>query len=98
MELLPLVQTMGGVEQGWIGLTNDSSFNISIMNALACPHVFFNPSLSYFNGKNNLDIIAKIRAKEIPIAEEVTVFNKEGIVDNIILRDPGGFGFFIFSD
>jgi hypothetical protein len=64
----------------------------------ACPHLFFNPSLTYFNGKNNLQIIENIRKSGVDITEEITVFNKEGIVDNVILRDNGGLGFFIFSD
>ncbi len=68
------------------------------MKPNACPHLFFNPSLTYFNGKNNIDIIAKIRALNISITEEITHFNKEGKVDNIIIRDPGGFGFFLFND
>jgi len=54
--------------------------------------------LTYFNGKQNLEVIEKIRNNAIPITEEITHFNKEGIVDNIIIRDPGGYGFFIFSD
>lgn len=46
----------------------------------------------------NLAVIKKIRELNIPIVEEISTFNKEGIVDNIIIRDPGGYGFFIFSD
>ena len=90
--------TMGSPEQGWIGFSNGSGVDLSVMKAMACPHLFFNPSLSYFNGKNNLEVIQKIRDAGIPITEEITHFNKEGIVDNMILRDPGGFGFFIFND
>ena len=33
-----------------------------------------------------------------PITEEITCFNSEGIADNVVLRDPGGTGFFIFND
>ncbi len=54
--------------------------------------------MTFFNGKDNLNLIAKIREAGIPITEEITHFNKENIVDNIIIRDPGGYGFFIFSD
>ncbi|MFK8104239.1 MAG: hypothetical protein AB8G15_17055 [Saprospiraceae bacterium] len=68
------------------------------MKAFACPHLFFNPSLSYFNGKENLAIITELRARKIPLTEEITFFNPEGIVDNVIVRDPGGLGFFVFSD
>jgi len=71
---------------------------VSFMQPNSCPHLFFNPSMTYFNGKNNLPIIAKIREAGILITEEITHFNQEGIVDNIIIRDPGGYGFFIFSD
>ena len=97
LEILGLKTAMGSLEQGWIVLMN-GTFGISFMKALSCPHLFFNPSLTYFNGKNNLGIIEKIRNANVPIAEEITVFNKEGIVDNVILRDNGGLGFFVFSD
>ena len=68
------------------------------MKTGSCPHLFFNPSLTYFNGAKNLSIIQQIKTLQIPITEEITHFNKEGIVDNIIIRDPGGLGFFLFSD
>jgi hypothetical protein len=68
------------------------------MKPLTCLHLFFNPSLTYFNGGNNLAVIENIRKLGIPITEEITHFNKDGIVDNIIIRDPGGFGFFVFND
>ena len=97
-ETLGFKITMGGADQGWIVLTCESGFGVSIMKPNSCPHLFFNPSLTYFNGGKNLPIIKKIRDVGIPITEEITQFNKEGIVDNIIIRDPGGFGFFIFND
>lgn len=90
--------TMGAIEQGWIALMNSEGFTISIMKAMSCPHLFFSPSFTYFNGKDNIAIIEKIKALDIPITEEITHFNTQNIVDNIIIRDPGGFGFFIFSD
>jgi len=96
-EILGFKKAMGGKEHGYIVLMNDAGFGLSFMTP-PCPHMFFNPSLTYFNGKNNLSVIEKIRALKIPITEEITEFNKEGIVDNIIIRDPGGYGFFIFSD
>lgn len=89
---------MGSEEGSWLTAENSSGFGMSMMKVNSCPHLFFNPSLSYFNGSNNLNVIQKIRSLRIPITEEITVFNKEGIVDNIIVRDPGGLGFFIFSD
>jgi hypothetical protein len=91
-------KTNGSVEQGWITLSNSDGMAVSLMKPLSCPHLFFNPSLTFFNGKDNLSCIQKIREAKIPIAEEITYFNKEGIVDNIIIRDPGGYGFFIFND
>lgn len=92
-------KTMGSVEQGWVAYSNESPIGVSLMKPNSCPHLFFNPSLTFFNGKdNNPKIIQKIRDASIPIAEEITVFNKEGIVDNIIIRDPGGYGFFIYND
>lgn len=87
----------GNLEGSYFSLANHG-FTITLMKALSCPHLFFNPSLTYFNGKNNPEIISKIRTLKIPITEEITHFNKEGIVDNIIIRDPGGLGFFIFND
>lgn len=97
LEIIGFKTVMGGLELDWIVLMN-GGFGISFMRGLSCPHLFFNPSLTYFNGKNNLGIIEKIRQANIPIVEEITVFNKEGIVDNVILRDMGGLGFFVFSD
>jgi hypothetical protein len=76
-----------------------NEFTVNLMKPNTCPHLFFNPSFTYFNGKEgNPKVIAKVRELKIPIAEEITHFNKEGIVDNIIIRDPGGFGFFLFND
>lgn len=91
-------QNAGNIEQGWISLINNEGFGIGLMKYQCCPHLFFNPSLSFFNGKENLSIIGKVRALRIPITEEITHFNKEGIVDNIIIRDPGGLGYFLFND
>lgn len=97
-ETLGFSKTMGGLEQGWIAFENEDKFGLSLMQPNSCPHLFFNPSMTFFNGKNNLKIIQEVRDAGIPITEEITYFNKEGIVDNIIIRDPGGYGFFIFSD
>jgi hypothetical protein len=97
-EILGFSKTMGSVDLGWIAYENNDKMNVNFMQPNSCPHLFFNPSMTYFNGKNNISIIAKIREAGIPITEEITHFNKENIVDNIIIRDPGGYGFFIFSD
>ena len=96
-QILGFQLAFGSIDSGFFALSANG-FSISIMKPNSCPHLFFNPSLTYFNGKNNLEIIAKIRSLPIPITEEITYFNKESIVDNIIIRDPGGLGFFIFND
>ncbi len=98
-QILGFSKTGGAAEQGWISLTRAAGgMTVSLMKANACPHLFFNPSLTYFNGAENLAVIGRIRTAGIPITEEITYFNKEGIVDNVVLRDPGGYGFFVFSD
>ena len=88
----------GSLDQGWISCTNQDGLGVSLMKPNTCPHLFFNPSMTYFNSGRNPEVIAKIRELGIPITEEITHFNEEGIVDNVIIRDPGGFGFFIFND
>ena len=90
--------TQGGIEQGWIALSDDEGNGLSLMVPNCCPHLFLNPSITYFNGTNNPAIIENIRTTGVSITEEITQFNKEGIVDNIILSDPGNIGFFIFND
>lgn len=97
-QLLGFSKSMGAIEQGWVAMTNKDGMTVSLMKPLNCPHLFFNPSLTYFNGENNLAIIEKVRELKIPITEEITHFNDQGIVDNIIIRDPGGYGFFLFND
>lgn len=95
---LGFTHSMGAIEQGFLVLKNKDEFSVSFMTPNSCPHLFFNPSLTYFNGGKNLPIIENIRKAQIEITEEITHFNKEGIVDNVIIRDPGGYGFFIFND
>ncbi len=97
-EILGFSKTMGSIDQGWVVYTNEAKAGVSFMKPNSCPHLFFNPSLTYFNGKENLTIIKNIRQTEVEITEEITVFNKNNIVDNIIIRDTGGLGFFLFSD
>jgi len=96
--VLGFEHSMGSVDQGWITLKNKDEFSVSLMKVNSCPHLFFNPSLSYFNGGKNLPIIEKIKEAGIEITEELTLFNETGIVDNVIIRDPGGYGFFVFND
>jgi predicted lactoylglutathione lyase len=96
---LGFTKGMGDASQGWVTYGNSDDFIVSLMSPNTCPHLFFNPSLTYFNGKeNNPKVIDRVRELKIPITEDITHFNSEGIVDNIILRDPGGFGFFVFND
>jgi predicted lactoylglutathione lyase len=89
---------MGHADQGWITLENTDGTVLSLMEVGSCPHSFANPSLTYFNGGKNLSVIEKIRQSGVAFFEEVNIFNKEGIVDNVILRDPGGLGIFVFND
>ena len=96
--ILNFKKIMGDVNQGWVSLMNEDNIGVSLMKPNTCPHLFFNPSLTYFNGGQNLPVIEKIRSLNIPITEEITAFSEDGIVDNIIIRDPGGFGFFVFND
>lgn len=84
--------------KGWIEMKSEAGDSISLLQAQQCPHLFFNPSLTYFNGFHNLEIIESIKKQNIEIIEEVTEFNSKGEVDNIILRDSGGLGFFVFND
>lgn len=95
---LGFTDQQGSIDQGWVALKNNDGLTISLMKPNTCPHLFFNPSLTYFNGVGNMEIIDKIRKLGIPLTEEITHFNKEGKVDNLIIRDPGGFGFFLFND
>ncbi len=88
----------GDISQGWVTMTSKNDGPISIMKPMACPHIFGNPGLTYFYGQKNESIITDIRRSGVAIAEEVTVFNNEGKVDNVILQDPGGLTFFIFND
>ncbi|WP_025763565.1 hypothetical protein [Dyadobacter tibetensis] len=82
----------------WPSFSDENGFTITLFEPYNCPHLFFNPSLTYFNGKENLKVIEKIRTLNIPITEEITHFNEQGIVDNIVLRDPSGLGFLVFND
>lgn len=95
---LSISKTMGDASKGWVAYTSKDGLSISFMAPNACPHLFFNPSLTYFNSGKNLEVVQKLRNANVPILEEITAFNPEGKVDNVILRDPGGFGFFVFND
>ncbi len=98
LSYLGFESTAGSFEMGWQSLKNSDGMVISLMKPLVCPHLFFTPSLTYFNGENNPEIINAVRDLQIPMVEEITHFNKEGKVDNIIIKDPGGLGIFLFND
>lgn len=85
-------------EHAYLGGVGPGGFGITWIAPNACPHLFFNPSFTFFNSGKNPEIIAAMREAEIEITEEITVFNKDGLVDNVIIRDPGGYGFFVFND
>ena len=98
LEVLGFNLDQGDADSSWFSMKNSDGLSVSIMAPLTCPHVFFNPSLNFFNGKENMKRIEEIRQAGVFIAEEITHFNPDGLVDNIIVRDPGGLGFFVFSD
>lgn len=99
LNVLDFSKTMGEIEQGWLVMTHKNGTAISLMTPNVCPHLFYNPSLTFFNGKDkNPIIIQEIKKLNIPITEEITHFNKDNKVDNILLRDNGGLGFFVFND
>lgn len=97
-QTLGFAQRDGSADNGFVALQHPDGLVVNCMAPLTCPHLFFNPSLTYFNGSANAAVIEAIRQLAIPITEEITVFNDAGVVDNIIVRDPGGFGFFVFND
>lgn len=88
----------GQVDQGWISLKRKDGSVISVMKPGMCPHMFTTPSLTYFNGDKNVEIIEKIKSLDLPITENITYFNENNDVDNIILHDPGHLGAFLFND
>ena len=98
MQALGFEHNSGSMEQGWVGYTDQDQNVISLMAPFACPHLFMNPSGTFFNSGTNPKIIAEVRKKQIPIFEEITVFNSKSEVDNIIMQEPGGLGFFVFND
>lgn len=97
---LGFVVEMGDAKKkGWVQIGHPNGGKMALMYAGMCPHSFANPSVTYFNGKEgNPKVLYSLRENKIPIYEEVTVFSAEKQVDNVILRDPNGIGFFIFND
>ena len=97
-EILGFSRSYGEHGGGCVTYREVNGTEISLMSPNGCPHLCFNPSFNYFNGEKNLSVIEGIREAGISITQEITHFNRHGIVDNVIIRDPGGFGFFVFSD
>ncbi len=97
-EALGYLQSGGDASQGWIVLSKEDNLTMSLIKAGSCPHIFTNPGLNYFNGSGNLEIINNVRNAGVNIAEEIAAFSKTGEVDNVILQDPAGLTFFLFSD
>ncbi|MBX2814612.1 MAG: DUF677 domain-containing protein [Saprospiraceae bacterium] len=97
-EALGFLPDSGGVEKGWISMKTDSGPDLALMSAGACPHIFHNPSVSYFKGKENMKIIERLRKTGVKLDEELTIFSPDHIVDNVVLVAPGPMCFFIFSD
>jgi hypothetical protein len=95
---LGYAKSKGDAAAGWVQMSADNGVDVNLMLMGRCPHLFPNPGLTYFNGAHNLGVIRRIRQAGIPITQEVTCFSSDGSVDNVILQDPGGTGFFIFSD
>lgn len=91
-------KTMGSEESGWVAMEREDGMGLSLMKYGSCPHLFFNPSLTYFNSGKNPEIIKELRQRNIPLAQEIDHFNDQGIVDNVILQEPGGTGIFVFND
>lgn len=98
-EATGLLLKSGKPTDGFVTLSDENGFEMALLRYGFCPHTFKNPSVSYFNGKEgNPMVIDQVRKSGIAITEEITHFNDEGIVDNIIICDPGGFGSFVFND
>ena len=87
----------GDPESGWASYSGHS-LGLSIMGPNFCPHLFYNPGLTFFNSGKNPEVIENLRQAGIALTQELTCFNDEGIVDNVVVRDPAGLGFFVFND
>ncbi|MGB0366298.1 MAG: hypothetical protein ACPGC8_01515 [Flavobacteriaceae bacterium] len=54
----------------WCSLKNKNDDSLSFLKANSCPHLFTNPSLAFFNGPKNSEIIQKIKAIDLPIKKK----------------------------
>lgn len=88
----------GDPEKGLVSLSAGNGIDITLMAMESCPHQFPTAGITYFNAGKNLEVIHRLRTLKIPLFEEITCFNDKNEVDNIILKDPYGLGFFVFND
>lgn len=96
-DLLGVQVAAGGADKGWVTLRRPGMADLSLMGPLVCPHSFANPSFTYFNGDRNPEVLESIRATGLEVFEEVGA--RDGApAENVILREPGGVGFFVFND
>lgn len=85
--------------KSYLSLAQEGCHDLTLFYPGSCPHAFYNPSLTFFNGKKgNPVLIDKMRSVNIQFTEEVTVFSDDGAVDNVIVEDGGGLHFFVFND
>ena len=88
----------GSLEYGYVELVHDLWMPVSALSALACPHLFPNPGLTFFNGANNVAILRRATEAGFTPLQSVDWLGESGIVDNAIYQDPGGLGLFVYSD
>lgn len=91
-------RSMGSIDAGWITLSLEGAMDLSLMQIGSCPHHFINPSLTFFNGNQNLDIIDQLESDGIPILERLSIFSRDHSIDNVVLATPGNLGIFVFND
>lgn len=86
--------------ESYLTLQNDELPPLTLFKMGMCPHSFYNPSLTFFNGKEqNPILIKKMKELGITFTEEVTVFSKDSTqLENVIVEDGGGLHFFVFND
>lgn len=86
-------------KKSYLTMSQDGCQDITIFYPGTCPHSFYNPSLTFFNGKEgNPKLISAMRTKDIVFTEEITVFSEDNSIDNVIVEDGGGLHFFVFND
>ena len=88
----------GDSNSSWITMRNGNTQQISFMKYGSCPHLFLGASLTFFNGKDNVEVIQGLKALGIPILQDVRVFSQGNKTENVVLQDPSGLGIFVFND